>query len=264
MQLTRKIRVGAALVAASALVMLSGCTGTSQSSTAPAPESSNSGALLTIPREDTGTFSRNFNPFSTQSLPMTTQAILSLQAVGMDALARHEAELTAHALRGLAGIEGLEIYGSGDPEKVDERVGVIPINLAGVDHYKLAAILSFEGGIAVRNGCFCAHPYILRLLQVSSEDAVRNRQNIIDGTRVGLPGLVRISFGCYNTLEEVDHAVAVLARIAAGDVTGDYEQDPASGSYWPRGYEPDYQRYFALQPGVPARPREHRMPRCGV
>jgi len=192
------------------------------------------------------------------------QAILSLQAVGMDALARHEAELTAHALRGLAGIEGLQVYGSTDPEKVDERVGVIPINLAGMDHYKLAAILSFEGGIAVRNGCFCAHPYILRLLQVSGEDALRNRQNIIDGTRVGLPGLVRISFGCYNTLEEVDHAVAVLARIAAGEVAGDYEQDPASGSYWPRGYQPDYQRYFALQPGVPARPREHRMPRCGV
>ena len=33
---------------------------------------------------------------------------------------------------------------------------------------------------------------------------------------VGLPGLVRISFGCYNNLEEVDHTVDIVARIACG------------------------------------------------
>lgn len=80
MHLTRRLRVGAALVAASALVMLSACSGASQSSTspgasAPGGTSTNAGALLTIPREDMGTFSRNFNPFSTQSLPMTSQSI---------------------------------------------------------------------------------------------------------------------------------------------------------------------------------------------
>jgi selenocysteine lyase/cysteine desulfurase len=192
------------------------------------------------------------------------QAILSLKDIGLDALARHEAELTAHALRGLAGIEGLTIYGSADPEAVGNRVGVIPFNLAGVDHYKLAAILSFEGGIAVRNGCFCAHPYILRLLQVSGDEALRHQRDIVSGTRVGLPGLVRISFGCYNTLAEVDHAIALLARIAAGDLAGDYEQNPLSGTYWPRGHQANYERYFTLQPGVPARPRDLRLPRCGV
>ena len=31
--------------------------------------------LLTIPREDMGTFTRNFNPFTTNSAPMTGQAI---------------------------------------------------------------------------------------------------------------------------------------------------------------------------------------------
>jgi selenocysteine lyase/cysteine desulfurase len=192
------------------------------------------------------------------------QTILSLQEIGMDALARHEAELTAHALRRLSAIDGLQLYGLADPGRAAERVGVIPFNLHGADHYKVAAILSFEGGVGVRNGCFCAHPYILRLLDVSSEDALRHQQDILDGLRVGLPGLVRISFGCYNTLEEVDHAAEVLARIAAGDVQGDYEQDPGSGAYWPQSYEPDYEQYFVLQPGATARPRDHRQPRCGV
>jgi len=192
------------------------------------------------------------------------QAVVSLEEVGMGALARHEAELTAHALCRLSAIDGVELYGLTDPGRTAERVGVIPLNVRGVDHYKVAAVLSFEGGIAVRNGCFCAHPYILRLLKVSGQEALRHQQDIIDGTRVGLPGLVRISFGCYNTLEEVDHAVDVLARIAAGDIEGEYEQDPGSGAYWPRGYEPDYERYFVLKPGLTARHREQMLPRCGV
>jgi selenocysteine lyase/cysteine desulfurase len=192
------------------------------------------------------------------------QTILSLQEIGMETLARHEAELTAHALSRLQAIDGAELYGLADPERAHERVGVIPFNVRGSDHYKVAAVLSFEGGIAVRNGCFCAHPYILRLLKVSSEDALRHQQDILDGTRVGLPGLVRISFGCYNTVKEVDHAADVLARIAAGDIQGEYEQDSGSGEYWPRGYEPDYEDYFVLQPGRKAHPRERKLPRCGV
>lgn len=192
------------------------------------------------------------------------QTILSLQEIGMDALTRHEAELTAHALRRLGEIESIELYGLTDPERAGERVGVIPFNVRGLDHYQVAAILSFEGAIGVRNGCFCAHPYILRLLKVSGNEALRHQQDIIDGTRVGLPGLVRISFGCYNTIEEVDHAVDVLSRIATGQIKGEYEQDPHSGEYWPRDHKPDYERYFVLQPGLKLHPRERKLPRCGM
>jgi hypothetical protein len=62
----------------------------------------------------------------------------------------------------------------------------------------------------------------------------------------------------------VDHAVEILARIAAGGESGDYEQDPVSAAYWPRGYELAYQRYFSLRPGLPASRRERRLPGCGA
>jgi selenocysteine lyase/cysteine desulfurase len=192
------------------------------------------------------------------------QAVVSLEEIGMDALARHEAKLTAHALRRLQEIDGVELYGLADAEQANERVGVIPFNVQGVDHYKVAAVLSFEGGVGVRNGCFCAHPYILRLLKVPGEEALRHQQDIVDGTRVGLPGLVRISFGCYNTLEEVDHTVDLVARIAAGDIEGEYDQDPMTGAYWLRGYEPDYEHYFGLKQDLVARPKRGGIPRCGV
>ncbi len=192
------------------------------------------------------------------------QAVLSLEEIGMDLLARHEAALTAHALRGLRKIDGVKVHGMTDPDRAAERVGVIPFSMRGVSHYKVAAALSFEGGIAVRNGCFCAHPYILRLLEVTGDEALRHQQDIIEGSRVGLPGLVRISFGCYNTIEEVDHAVEMLARIAAGDLAGDYEQDPVSGAYWLRGHEPDYNRYFTLGPGLRTSRQRPALPRCGM
>jgi selenocysteine lyase/cysteine desulfurase len=190
------------------------------------------------------------------------QAILSLQEIGMDALADHEAELTAHILRRLQQIDGLELYGPDDPERAGERLGVIPFSVRGMDHYKVAAALSFEAGVGARNGYFCAHPYLLRLLGISNEEAVLHQREIRNGTRVGLPGLVRISFGCYNTIEEVDHAADALAHIAAGDIEGDYERDPISGAYWPRGFEPEYERYFVLRPGLKIHPQKRRFPGC--
>ncbi|MFC2031652.1 aminotransferase class V-fold PLP-dependent enzyme [Chloroflexota bacterium] len=192
------------------------------------------------------------------------QSILSLQEIGMDSLARHEADLTAYALDRLRDISGIKIYGLTDPKRTDDRLGVIPFNLHGVDHYKLAAVLSYEGGIGVRNGCFCAHPYILRLLSVSGGEALRHQQDIVAGTRVGLPGLVRISFGCYNTRGEVDYLAEILTRIASGEVEGHYEQDPMSGAYHPRGYKVEYERYFSLQAGLTPRTLRRAFPRCGV
>ena len=128
----------------------------------------------------------------------------------------------------------------------------------------MAAVLSCEGGIAVRNGCFCAHPYILRLLKVPGDTALRHQQEIAAGTRANLPGLVRVSFGCYNTVEEIDRLAGLLARLVAGDLLGEYEQDPHSGAYWPRGFQPDYERYFTLKPGLMVQPHAKGRHRCGV
>jgi selenocysteine lyase/cysteine desulfurase len=192
------------------------------------------------------------------------QAMSTLREIGMDSLARHEAELTAHALRRLGDIDGVDLYGLSEPALAADRVGVIPFNVRGVDHDKVAAVLSFEGGIGVRNGCFCAHPYILNLLGVTEEEALQHQKAIVEGNRTRLPGLVRISFGCYNTIEEVDHATEMVAKIAAGDISGEYDQDTLSGAYWPKGLKHDYDRYFYLpHSGVIRAPRKS-LPRCGM
>jgi cysteine desulfurase / selenocysteine lyase len=165
-------------------------------------------------------------------------ALKFLKAVGMDAIAEHEAELTAYALRRLPGVPGIRLYGLTDPETAAQRAGVIPFSLDGYAHGQVAAILGFEAGIGVRDGCFCAHPYILSLLGITDAQYRYYHQRVLDHNRADLPGLVRMSFGCYNSLADVDRLVAALQRIAAGDFRGDYAVHPHSGSYYPRNFEP--------------------------
>ena len=89
----------------------------------------------------------------------------------MDDIARHEHALTAHALDRLQAIPGLTIYGAGNPVALDNRVGVIAFNLESVPHALVAAILGYEGGIGVRNGCFCAQSYVAHLLGIAARPA---------------------------------------------------------------------------------------------
>jgi cysteine desulfurase/selenocysteine lyase len=160
-----------------------------------------------------------------------------LTAVGMEAVAQHEKELTHHILRRLREVDGLWVAGSADPDRLEDRLGVISFNLDGFHHSLVAAILAYEAGIGVRSGCFCAHPYILKLLQVGGVSYRAFRERVLSGDRTDMPGLVRASFGCYNTIEEIDTLVEWLQRIRAGETHGEYILDPRHGSYAPRGWD---------------------------
>jgi len=174
------------------------------------------------------------------------RAVQCLQEMGMEAVAGHEAALTAYLLRQLADVPRVRIFGDNDPNRAAQRVGVVPFAVEGMSHHLVAAILSAEGGIGVRNGCFCAHPYLLRLLGVPAEQAALHRQHIRQGSKADLPGMVRVSFGCYNNEAEVDWFIEMLQRIVQGAYRGDYRQDPVSGEYWPEGYAVRWSDYFTI------------------
>jgi cysteine desulfurase/selenocysteine lyase len=102
-------------------------------------------------------------------------AVKALQSVGMDMTARHEIDLTAYALERMAQIDSLRIYGDPDPRGTANRLGVIPFNLGNLSHFLVAAVLGTEYGIGVRNGCFCAHPYLTHLVGMTQGDALHVR-----------------------------------------------------------------------------------------
>jgi selenocysteine lyase/cysteine desulfurase len=173
-------------------------------------------------------------------------AICQLEEIGMENVARHEAELTAYALRRLHEIPGVTIYGDRDPARAPERLGVIPLDMKGISHFKVSAILGYEFGIGVRSGCFCAHPYILHLLGLTSEQAHGVRERMQAGDRSNMPGLIRASFGLYNSFEDVDAFVEALKRIGRSEYRGEYVQNKATGEYLPQGWTPDFEKYFSF------------------
>lgn len=173
-------------------------------------------------------------------------AMQALERIGMENVARHEAALTAHALQGLERIPGIRIYGDADARGAAGRLGVITFNLADRPHGLVAAVLSTEFGIGVRNGCFCAHPYVVRLLGLTPAEVVTIRSLMVAGDRSTAPGMVRVSFGSYNTTDEVDALVQAVGRIAGGDYSGDYRPDRASGEYAAQRWAPDLSSYFSL------------------
>ncbi len=174
-------------------------------------------------------------------------AIVSLDEIEIDKIAQHEAQLTGYLLNQLARIDGIKVYGDTDPSRTSARLGVVPLEVKRVPHQLVAAILAFEGGIGVRNGCFCAHPYVLKLLNVSPEEIESYKNEVEQGSREHLPGLVRVSFGCYNNESEVDALVEWLQRIVNRDYSGDYIRDKATGEFRLKGMNHSFREYFSLR-----------------
>jgi cysteine desulfurase/selenocysteine lyase len=174
------------------------------------------------------------------------RAIHQMEVVGMENVAQHEAELTAYALQKLKKVPNIQLYGDINPENGIDRLGVIPLKLENISHFLVAAVLGYEFGIGVRSGCFCAHPYILHLLGLNSHQASQVRAHMLAGDKSDMPGLIRASFGLYNTQEEVDALAEALTRIARGDYKGRYHQDIASGEYTVENWSPNFEAYFSL------------------
>lgn len=134
------------------------------------------------------------------------EAIKKLQDIGMEEIAAYERQLTEYTLQQLKEIPGIKLY---TDLTVKNRVAIIPFNLANLSHEETAEILASKYGIAVRNGCFCAQPYIQKLLKVPAREIKRHIKNP-HGLR---PGLVRISFAFYNQKEEVDYLLEALQEM---------------------------------------------------
>ena len=127
------------------------------------------------------------------------EACQTITAIGWPALIAHEKRLIRYALKQLAQIPELTVYNAQD----QERVGVISFNIQDRYHRDVAEYLSAHYGIGVRSGCFCARRYVAELLSLDYREINLEKP----------PGMVRMSFGCYNSPEEIDIAVEGLHEL---------------------------------------------------
>ncbi|MFI3263129.1 MAG: SufS family cysteine desulfurase [Rikenellaceae bacterium] len=97
----------------------------------------------------------------------------------------YERELLEYATAQLSKIEELRIYGT-----TTNKAPIVSFNIEGVHALDLGMILDKQG-IAVRTGTHCAEPIM---------------------THFGVMGMVRASFGIYNTKADVDALCAGIER----------------------------------------------------
>ncbi|MCA9391695.1 cysteine desulfurase [candidate division WWE3 bacterium] len=116
-------------------------------------------------------------------------AVKFVQTLGIDKIMEHEQGLRRYLLDGLesTNIPGLKIYSSPG----DQNLGVVSLNVDGIDAFDLATLLD-EDGIMVRAGNHCAIPLHTQVLKTNST--------------------LRISFGIYNTVSEVDAFLSALKK----------------------------------------------------
>jgi len=141
-------------------------------------------------------------------------ALEGLRQVGMEAIVAHERALAQHMIARLSAIPGLEIYGPTDLD-AHPRVGCIGFNLAHVEHALAATLLNDEFNVAVRNGCFCAHPYARSLLGDAWQAFDTRGMDDLELERYVAVrrGMVRASVGAYTTIADIDALADGLREI---------------------------------------------------
>jgi len=112
-------------------------------------------------------------------------ALKFVNSIGIEAIARHEAELLDYATESLSSIEGFRIIGT-----ADHKASVLSFLVDGTHPYDLGVLLD-QQGIAVRTGQHCTQP-------------------IMD--QFCIAGTARASFAMYNTKEEIDLFKVALER----------------------------------------------------
>ncbi len=175
-----------------------------------------------------------------------SKAIQVLQNLGMENIAEHERTLTVQALKLLSHIPGIRIFGDNVPSLSRDRVGVISFISQKLDHALLASILSYEYGIGVRHGCFCAHLYTAELLGINQNQLTSYIKQVRSGDHKHLPGFVRLSLGLYNTAEEIEYFAEAVKKIVIQGPQGRYYFNRERRHYVPEGFAYDFDSVFTL------------------
>ena len=109
-----------------------------------------------------------------------------IQSIGLDKIAAHEEDLTRYAMQRMEEVESMTLFGT-----AAAKTSVVSFNVGAIHPMDLGTLLD-RLGVAVRTGHHCAQPLM---------------------ARCGVESMARISFGLYNTREEVDAFIQSLQRV---------------------------------------------------
>ena len=114
-----------------------------------------------------------------------------INSIGIETIHNHEMSLMHRFYEGVCNVEGVTVYG----DFTRDRAPIVTLNIGDIPSGEVADILSGEFSIATRAGAHCA-PRLHTALGTVEQ------------------GAVRFSFGYYNTVDDVDAAIAAVRSIA--------------------------------------------------
>lgn len=166
------------------------------------------------------------NVLGAATLARATQVIAALD---QEQWHSHEAAIRSFLVEGLQKIDGVtvhQIFSDTDPDT--DTIGVVNFSVEGYDAGLVAAYLSAEHGVGLRDGRFCAHPLLKRL---------------------GLPsGSLRASFGLGSRLEDAQRLLAGIEELRRSGLGWDYVVD--SGRWVPSNDARVYPSWAPNTPGT--------------
>lgn len=141
-----------------------------------------------------------------------------LQGIGMQRIFEEEQRLLVYLHDTLSKIDGIRVYGHPDLAQFP-RVAALAFNVKHIPHAIAAAVLNDYFGIAVRNECFCAHPYVRELIldELWALEGIEfGAANVASVRGVDQwKGMLRASIGLYTTPQDIDALIDALRRIVA-------------------------------------------------
>jgi selenocysteine lyase/cysteine desulfurase len=166
------------------------------------------------------------NVLGAATLARATQVIAGLD---QDRWHAHESAIRSYLVDGLQQIDGVtvhQIFKDTNPDT--DTIGVVNFSVAGYDAGLVAAYLSAEHGVGLRDGRFCAHPLLKRL---------------------GLPsGSLRASFGVGSRLEDAQRLLAGIEKLRRDGLGWDYVVD--AGRWVPANDTRTYPHWAPNTPGT--------------
>ena len=124
------------------------------------------------------------------------EAMKEIEKIGFERIEKNEKELLQYLINGLKELNRVKLYA--DNDCIDDRLGILVFTIDGMKYYEVGEKLSEIKAIGVRQGGFCSHPYTRRVLGIPNNQL----QEYIN--KNGIPGLVRVSLGIYNSKKEAN------------------------------------------------------------
>ncbi|TLM86768.1 aminotransferase class V-fold PLP-dependent enzyme [Pseudarthrobacter sp. NamE5] len=166
------------------------------------------------------------NVLGAATLARATQVLAGLD---QDRWHAHEAAIRSFLVDGLQDIDGVTVHQIfKDTDQDTDTIGVVNFSVEGYDAGLVAAYLSAEHGVGLRDGRFCAHPLLKRL---------------------GLPsGSLRASFGVGSRLEDAQRLLTGIRVLRSKGLGWDYVVD--SGRWVPANDNRTYPHWAPNTPGT--------------